>query len=82
MDALTPQERNVLRLLCSAKGTKEIAAELGIARATAATYTKRIAAKLGARNRVHAVLIAYGLEGQEPALCRFPSAAHGTRPAT
>jgi non-specific serine/threonine protein kinase len=56
--ALTPREREVLRLLIAGHADKEIAATLGISRATASRHVSAILAKLGAPSRGAATAIA------------------------
>ncbi|OEU91622.1 LuxR family transcriptional regulator [Streptomyces abyssalis] len=56
---ITGREREVLTLIGSGLSNTEIAAELFISVATAKTYVTRLLAKLGARDRVHLVIIAY-----------------------
>lgn len=53
---LTPRERDVLRLLAEGQTAREVAACLGIQHATARTHIQRILAKLGAHNRVAALV--------------------------
>ncbi|MEV8015461.1 response regulator transcription factor [Streptomyces sp. NPDC086554] len=62
---ITDREREVLTLVGSGLSNTEIAAELTISIATAKTYLTRLLAKLGARDRVQLVIIAYeaGLVG-------------------
>lgn len=57
-DALTERERDVLRLIGQGKSNLEIAADLVISETTVKTHIKHIFAKLGARDRTHALLIA------------------------
>jgi DNA-binding CsgD family transcriptional regulator len=49
--ALTPQERQCLRLVAQNRSSKEIAAALGISKASVDTYCNRARVKLGAPNR-------------------------------
>ena len=65
LDALTPRERDVLRLLTSGLGNKQIAAKLGISAGTVKGYVSEIFEKLGVGDRTQAALIAakHGLGG-------------------
>jgi len=56
-DALTAREIDVLRLIASGNANKEIAAQLSITEETVKGYVKNILAKLGAKDRTHAVTI-------------------------
>lgn len=58
-DALTPREREVLRLLGRGLTNAEIAAELFLAEGTVKVHTSSILRTTGARNRVEAALIAF-----------------------
>lgn len=55
---LTPQQMRILRLICLGKANKEISYELGIAEATVKTHITAIMAKINARRRTQAVLLA------------------------
>jgi DNA-binding NarL/FixJ family response regulator len=55
--ALTAREVGVLRLIAVGNANKEIAAQLSITEETVKGYVKNILAKLGAKDRTHAVTI-------------------------
>jgi len=59
LDVLTEREREVLRLVGQGFSNEEIARELVLSPLTAKTHVSRIMAKLGARDRVRLVVLAY-----------------------
>ncbi|NUQ87413.1 MAG: response regulator transcription factor [Glycomyces artemisiae] len=59
LDRLTEREMEVLLLLGRGRSNAEIAAALFVGEATVKTHVKRVLAKLGLRDRIHAAVFAF-----------------------
>ena len=59
LDELTPREHEVLSLIAAGQNNREIAETLHLSPLTAKTHVSRILMKLGARDRVQLVVMAY-----------------------
>ena len=59
VESLTPREREVFELIANGRSNPEIATGLFLSEATVKTHVGHILAKLSARDRVQAVVIAY-----------------------
>jgi DNA-binding NarL/FixJ family response regulator len=59
LDVLTDRELEVFHHVAAAKSNREIAAEMHLSEGTVKIHVGRILTKLGLRDRVHAVVLAY-----------------------
>jgi DNA-binding NarL/FixJ family response regulator len=69
-DTLSAREVEIWRRLARGRSNAEIAAELYISEATVKTHVSRVLAKLGLRDRIQAVIVAYETGLVEPGAAR------------
>ena len=63
---VTTREHEVLRLVALGIGSADIGRQLGISRATVDSHVRSAMAKLGARSRLHAAVLANGSMSEAP----------------
>jgi DNA-binding NarL/FixJ family response regulator len=75
LEELTPRELEVFKLLATGRTNAEIASELFVGETTVKTHVTRILMKLGVRDRVQAVVLAYETGIIVPSSGRRPQTA-------
>jgi DNA-binding CsgD family transcriptional regulator len=66
LNRLSAREQEVLALVAQGRSNQEVGASLCIAAETVKTHVRHILQRLGARNRAHAVFLAYLQAGTDP----------------